>query len=135
MTFRLSIEKSVIHILSFLQKCVNQSSDEPINKPHFPGMNSLLNFKEFAAGKQKWEILATEHFVIKDDESDVNATKNLLKLREQGARVILLSCSAKYVPHVLAQAEKLDMMAKGWAWILTPGAISTVSQYFNDISM
>lgn len=89
------------------------------------GMNSLLDFKEFVAITDNWEILATEHFLIKDGESGVNATKNLLKLREQGARVILLSCLAKYVPHVLAQAEKLDMMAKGWAWILTDEAIST----------
>jgi len=87
-------------------------------------MNALLKFKEFAT-KEKWEILGIEHFPVTLGNSNINATKELLSLRERGARVILLSCSAIYVPQVLEQAEKLDMI-KEWVWILTDEAISKV---------
>ena len=88
-------------------------------------MNSLMEFKEFAIAKN-WEILATEHFPVPAGGAKVNATTELLNLREKGARVVLLSCLADYVPQVLEQAEKLDMI-KEWVWILTDGAISKVS--------
>ncbi|XP_067054539.1 glutamate receptor 2-like isoform X1 [Acropora muricata] len=85
------------------------------------GLNSLLDFKESAVRK-KWEILGTEHFSVNADKKLVNVSKNLRNLREQGARVIVLSCSAVYVPQVLAEAEKLRMF-KDSVWILTDGAI------------
>ncbi|KAL9979024.1 hypothetical protein ACROYT_G016616 [Oculina patagonica] len=85
-------------------------------------MNALMDFKELATGK-KWEILGIEHFPVTPGSAKVNATKELMNLREKGARVILLSCSAIYVPQVLEQAEQLDMI-KEWVWILTDGAIS-----------
>ena len=87
-------------------------------------MNALLDFKELAM-KEKWEILGIEHFPAFPGSPKVNATKELLNLREKEARVILLSCSAFYVPQVLEQAEQLDMI-KEWVWILTDGAISKV---------
>ncbi|XP_022800758.1 uncharacterized protein LOC111338522 [Stylophora pistillata] len=92
-------------------------------------MNALNQFMEFAS-TEKWTILGVEHFQITVGSSKVNATKNLLNLREKGARVILLSCPADYVPQLLKQAEGLDMI-KEWVWILTDGAIS---QDNNDIS-
>ena len=92
-------------------------------------MNSLLDFKQLATGK-KWEIISIEHFPVVAGQTKVNATEKLLNLREKGARVILLSCSDVYVPHVLAQAEELDMI-KQWVWILTDGAIAKVSHLFN----
>ena len=91
-------------------------------------MNSLLAFKELAIQKN-WEILATEHFPVTAGDNEVNATDELLNLREKGARVILLSCEAVYVPQVLEQAEKLDMI-NDWVWILTDGAIAKVSWLF-----
>ena len=92
-------------------------------------MNSLLDFQEFAT-KKKWEILAMEHFPVDVGSAKVNATNELLNLREKGARVVLLSCLDIYVPQVLEQAEKLDMI-KEWVWILTDGAISKVSSLIN----
>ena len=89
-------------------------------------MNSLLEFKELATNNN-WEILAMEHFPVTPGGAKVNATKELLNMREKGARVILLSCSADYVLQVLEQAEKLDMIRE-WVWILTDGAISKVSR-------
>ncbi|KAK2566425.1 Glutamate receptor 2 [Acropora cervicornis] len=85
------------------------------------GLNSLLDFKERAVG-ERWEILSNEHFSVNADNELVNVSKNLRNLREQGARVIVLSCSAVYVPQVLAEAEKLGMF-KDSVWILTDGAI------------
>ncbi|KAJ7380892.1 hypothetical protein OS493_004475 [Desmophyllum pertusum] len=85
-------------------------------------MNALMEFKGLAE-KKKWEILGLEHFPVTAGSPKVNATKELLNLREKGARVILLSCSADYVPQVLEQAEQLDMV-KEWVWILTDAAIS-----------
>lgn len=87
-------------------------------------MNALMEFKERATEK-KWEILDIEHFPVTPGSAKVNATKELMNLREKGARVILLSCSAIYVPQVLEQAEQMDMI-KEWVWILTDGAISKV---------
>ena len=95
-------------------------------------MNSLLDFKELAI-QENWEILATEHFPVTAGDNEVNATYELLNLREKGARVILLSCEAVYVPQVLEQAEKLDMI-KDWVWILTDGAIAKVSWLFAHYS-
>ena len=66
-----------------------------------------------------------EHFTVNPSSSKINATKELLNLRERGARVVLLSCSAIYVPQVLQQAERLDMITE-WVWILTDAAISKV---------
>ena len=83
-----------------------------------------MGFKERATQEQ-WEILGTEHFTVSLGSSKINATKELLSLREKGARVILLSCSAIYVPQVLQQAERLDMITE-WVWILTDEAISEV---------
>ena len=83
-----------------------------------------MEFKERAIEK-KWEILGIEHFPVTPGSAKLNASKELLNLREKGARVILLSCSAIYVPQVLKQAEKLDMI-KEWVWILTDTAISKV---------
>lgn len=95
-----------------------------------PEMNSLLDFKQMAT-KEKWEILSIEHFpVVADQNHTVNATEKLLNLREKGARVILLSCSAQYVPNVLAQAEELNMIKQS-VWILTDGAIAKVRHLFN----
>ena len=87
-------------------------------------MNALMGFKEYAT-EEKWEILGIEHFPVTPGSSQINATKELLSLREKGARVILLSCSAIYVPQVLQQAEQLDMITE-WVWILTDAAISKV---------
>ena len=88
-------------------------------------MNALMQFKE-SATRKKWEILGIEHFPVTAGSSEVNATKELLNLREKGARVILLYCSPDYVPQVLEQAKQLEMI-KEWVWILTDGAISKVS--------
>ncbi|XP_027050906.1 glutamate receptor ionotropic, kainate 2-like [Pocillopora damicornis] len=85
-------------------------------------MNALSQFIGFATAK-KWEILGVEHFTVTAGSYKINATKNLLNLREKGARVILLSCQADYVPQVLEQAEQLDMIRE-WVWILTDNAIS-----------
>jgi len=85
-------------------------------------MNALMEFKEKATDEQ-WEILGIEHFPVTFGSSKINATKELRSLREKGARVVLLSCSAIYVPQVLQQAEQLDMI-KEWVWILTDEAIS-----------
>ena len=93
-------------------------------------MNALLGFKELATQKQ-WEILGTEHFPVTLGISNINATKELLSLREKGARVILLSCSAIYVPQVLEQAEQLHMITE-WVWILTDEAISKVRSVFHS---
>ena len=87
-------------------------------------MNALMEFKEFAT-EEKWEILGMEHFTVNPSSSKINATKELLNLRERGARVVLLSCSAIHVPQVLQQAERLDMITE-WVWILTDAAISKV---------
>lgn len=89
-------------------------------------MNALSQFIGFATG-EKWEILGVEHFTVTAGSYKVNATKNLLNLREKGARVILLSCPADYVPQVLEQAERLNMIRE-WVWILTDNAISQVSE-------
>ena len=91
---------------------------------HILDMNALMEFKEFATEEQ-WEILGMEHFTVNPSSSKINATKELLSLRERGARVVLLSCSAIYVPQVLQQAERLDMITE-WVWILTDAAISKV---------
>ena len=91
---------------------------------HILDMNVLMEFKEFATQEQ-WEILGMEHFPVNLSSSKINATKELLSLREKGARVILLSCSARYVPQVLQEAERLDMLTE-WVWILTDEAISKV---------
>ena len=87
-------------------------------------MNALMGFKEHAT-REKWEILGIEHFPVTPGSSKINATKELLSLREKGARVVLLSCSAIYVPQVLQQAQQLDMITE-WVWILTDEAISKV---------
>ena len=91
---------------------------------HISDMNALMGFKELATEEQ-WKILGIEHFPVNTSSSKINATKELLNLRERGARVVLLSCSAIYVPQVLQQAEGLDMI-KEWVWILTDAAISKV---------
>ena len=91
-------------------------------------MNSLLDFKENAVTKN-WEILGTEHFSVNAGKKVINVSKNLRNLREQGARVILLSCSAVYVPQVLTEAEKLHMINDS-VWILTDGAIARVNNVF-----
>ena len=88
-------------------------------------MNALMEFKESATTRETWEILGIEHFPVTLGSSKINATKELRSLREKGARVVLLSCSAIYVPQVLQQAEQLDMI-KEWVWILTDEAISKV---------
>ena len=88
-------------------------------------MNALLQFKEQLATKEQWEILGFEHFSVTFGSPKINATKELLSLREKGASVILLSCPAIYVPQVLQQADKLDMITE-WVWILTDAAISKV---------
>ncbi|XP_020609257.1 glutamate receptor 3.1-like [Orbicella faveolata] len=85
-------------------------------------MNALMEFKERATEKQ-WEILGIEHFPVTLGSPKINATKELWSLREKGARVILLSCSATFVPQVLQQAEQLDMITE-WVWILTDHASS-----------
>ena len=84
-------------------------------------MNGLIDFKE-QAQSMKWKILAVEHFAVPPDPSKINATKELMRLREKGTRVVLLNCLSQFVPHVLKQARQLDMM-KDWVWILTDGAI------------
>lgn len=91
---------------------------------HILDMNALNEFKELAT-REKWEILGIEHFPVTPGSSKINATKELLSLREKGARVVLLSCSAIYVPQVLQQAQQLDMITE-WVWILTDEAISKV---------
>ena len=83
-----------------------------------------MEFK-YATTRETWEILGIEHFPVTLGSSKINATKELRSLREKGARVVLLSCSAIYVPQVLQQAEQLDMI-KEWVWILTDEAISKV---------
>lgn len=88
----------------------------------------MLDFKERAVG-EGWEILSNEHFSVNADNELVNVSKNLQNLREQGARVIVLSCSAVYVPQVLAEAKKLEMF-KDSVWILTDGAIEKVIHAF-----
>ena len=88
------------------------------------GMNSLMDFREIATRKG-WKILGTEHFLVPRDLSQVNATQELLNLREKGARVILLNCMEEFVPRVLEQAGKLNLI-KDWVWILTDGAIAKV---------
>ena len=88
----------------------------------------MLDFKELAV-RNNWEILGNEHFSVNADNELVNVSKNLQNLREQGARVIVLSCSAVYVPQVLAEAEKLRMF-KDSVWILTDGAIAKVIHAF-----
>ena len=87
-------------------------------------MNALVGFKERAIDSN-WEILGFEHFPVTPGSPEVNATNELLNLREKGAQVILLSCSPVYVPQVLEQAEQLDMIEE-WVWILTDVAISKV---------
>lgn len=89
-----------------------------------------MEFKEKATDEQ-WEILGIEHFPVTFGSSKINATKELRSLREKGARVVLLSCSAIYVPQVLQQAEQLDMI-KEWVWILTDEAISKVGCLFHS---
>jgi len=91
---------------------------------HILDMNALMEFKERATEKQ-WEILGIEHFPVTLGSPKINATKELWSLREKGARVILLSCSATFVPQVLQQAEQLDMITE-WVWILTDHASSKV---------
>ncbi|XP_031550471.1 glutamate receptor 1-like isoform X2 [Actinia tenebrosa] len=86
------------------------------------GMNGLKDFKNVAKSK-KWKILATEHFAVSPLTRKVNATKELLRLRDKGTRVVILNCLAEFVPSVLEQASKLDMI-HDWVWILTDGAIS-----------
>ena len=81
------------------------------------------------AVREKWEILGNEHFSVNADNELVNVSKNLWNLREQGARVIVLSCSAVYVPQVLAEAEKLGLFNDS-VWILTDGAIEKVIHAF-----
>ena len=85
-------------------------------------MNGLIDFKEIAVNQEKWKILASEHFAVPHDPSRINATNELLRLREKGTRVVLLNCLAEFVTPILKQAQQLDMM-KGWVWILTDGAI------------
>ena len=92
----------------------------------FSAMNALMDFKELATSKgREWKILAVEHFSVPLRGFNVNATRELLNLREAGARVVLLSCLDLYVPYVMDQAEKLDMI-NDWVWILTDGAIAEV---------
>ena len=92
---------------------------------HILAMNALIEFKKIATEKQL-EILGIEHFPVNLSSSEINATKELLSLKEKGARVILLSCPAIYVPQVLEQADALNMTTTEWAWILTDEAISEV---------
>lgn len=98
--------------------------------PYILDMNALMEFKEFAT-REQWEILGIEHFPVTHGSSMINATKELRSLREKGARVVLLSCSAIYVPQVLQQAQNLDMI-KEWVWILTDEAISKVRCLFHS---
>jgi len=87
-------------------------------------MNGLTDFKEFAA-LYDWKILADEHFNVSPNSKKVNATKELLRLRERGTRVVILNCESQFVNAVLQQAAALDMI-KDWVWILTDGAIAKV---------
>ncbi|XP_048580684.1 glutamate receptor 1 isoform X2 [Nematostella vectensis] len=86
-------------------------------------MNGLTDFKEYGVGQFKWVILATEHFAVPTDYTKINATKQLLRLREKGTRVVILNCMSKYVEYIMKQAERLDMLNE-WVWILTDGAIA-----------
>ena len=88
------------------------------------GMNGLTDFKERAAFSG-WTILADEHFRVFPNTNKINATKELLRLREKGTRVVILNCESQYVSSVLQQASKLDMI-HDWVWILTDGAIAKV---------
>lgn len=95
------------------------------------GMNGLTDFKEWAA-MSGWTILADEHFMVSPYTNKVNATNELLRLRERGTRVVILNCEWQFVTTILEQASNLDMI-KDWVWILTDGAIAEVGRNIKQL--
>lgn len=86
------------------------------------GLNGLVVFKDIASHKG-WSLVAVESFQDHKNSTMVNATKQLLHIRNRGARIVVLNCIAGHVRVILRQASDLGMV-DGFVWLVTNGAFA-----------
>ena len=85
------------------------------------------------AFKEGWNILALEQHATPDDPRELDVTEQLLNIKHSDARVIILFTVIKYVPFIFREAYDMDLLGKGYVWILLDGAGDLEFVYENSL--
>ena len=72
------------------------------------------------------DVVKTETFPALEDSSVVDFTSPLVSLRATQIRLVILNSPGKYASELLAIANNLGMLNRGWVWFVSDAIVGQV---------